>query len=183
MTRTNLLSCFCVVSTLMLGGFTSTSFAHQVDRSKNTKDVVLYNSFFKKEEDSSSDIWLQVRLSERKVYLMRGDKKVIEFPVAVGRDGWETPIGEFYIIELTEDPWWEHPFTGEVFSPDNPNNPIQNYWIAFTVIDDLWYGFHGTNDFDSVGQAISHGCLRMYDEDIALLFSKVSNGTRVQIIP
>ncbi|NEO27891.1 MAG: L,D-transpeptidase, partial [Kamptonema sp. SIO4C4] len=66
---------------------------------------------------------LVLRLRDRRVYYYNGDELLASYPVAIGREGWETPTGEFQVIQKVEHPTWEHPFTGEVISP-GPENPL-----------------------------------------------------------
>ncbi|WP_396122504.1 L,D-transpeptidase [Cyanobium sp. CH-040] len=120
------------------------------------------------------------------------------FPVAVGRPGWETPVGQFQVIELVADPIWEHPATG-VHVPPGPDNPLGSRWIGFhrdcegrrgfngvevlTVEGCVSSGFHGTPQRDSVGRAVSHGCVRLFDEHVRELFELVQLGTPVTVLP
>ncbi len=129
------------------------------------------------------EIRLEVKLSHQKVTLYRGTVTVKSYPIAIGRTGWETPTGNFQILQTIKNPVWKNPFTGETVPANDPDNPLGNYWIGFTTKDRIWYGFHGTSDRASIGKAVSHGCLRMYNQDIKELFSQVRIGTEVNVIP
>lgn len=127
-------------------------------------------------------IQLRLSLSDRRVYVLQGDKEVISYPVAIGRTGWETPTGEFSIKAMVEDPGWTNPITNEVVGP-GPNNPLGDRWMAFWTDGTNVIGFHGTPDRDSIGEAASHGCVRMYNEHARELFNIISIGTPVVVEP
>ncbi len=121
---------------------------------------------------------LIVDLSQASVFVKQGDLTVAKYPVAVGRDGWETPIGAFRVTDMQVNPTWKSPFTGEVYPPGT-NNPIGDFWIAFTSTKRGLVGFHGTNREQTVGQAVSSGCLRMKRSDLHKLYAAVKIGTPV----
>jgi lipoprotein-anchoring transpeptidase ErfK/SrfK len=125
---------------------------------------------------------LVLRLSARRVYVYRGDELQVSYPVAIGRPGWETPIGSFEVFQMVENPGWTNPFTREVVPP-GPRNPLGERWIAFWTDDTNYIGFHGTPNRDSVGRAASHGCIRMYNEDVRALYEMVEVGTPVVVEP
>lgn len=128
----------------------------------------------------SQEVKLLLRLSERRVYVYRGNSVEVSYPVAIGRPGWETPTGEFEVFHQIVDPGWTNPLTGDVMTP-GPDNPLGDRWIAFWTDGTNSIGFHGTPNRDSVGQAASHGCIRMYNEDVRELYEIVSVGTPVTV--
>ena len=92
------------------------------------------------------------------------DKKIIKiYPVAVGKKTTPTPKGTFIIINKAPD----------------PGGPFGSYWMGLSI---RGYGIHGTNDNSSIGKAISHGCIRMYNTDINDLSRIVPLGTVVKIL-
>lgn len=125
---------------------------------------------------------LVLRLGERRVYLYRGTVMVRSYPVAIGRDGWETPTGHFQVIQKTVDPVWQHPFNGTIV-PAGKDNPLGVRWIGFWTNGDNSIGFHGTPNPELIGQAVSHGCVRMRNEDIVDLFDRVTEGMPVRVEP
>ncbi len=129
-------------------------------------------------EPQSTAMRLVLRLSDRRVYLYRGDDVEVSYPVAVGKAGWETPVGSYEVMAMIEDPSWENPFTGAVI-PAGPDNPLGDRWIGFWTDGSNFIGFHGTPNEGSVGRAASHGCVRMYNRDINELFTVVAMGTPV----
>jgi L,D-transpeptidase ErfK/SrfK len=115
---------------------------------------------------------------------------VYTFPIGIGRVGWATPMGTTKIVRRQKDPTWrptasilkEHRENGEelerVIGP-GPDNPLGRY--AFYL---GWpsYMIHGTNKPAGVGLRSSHGCIRLYPEDIELLFNMAAIGTQVRVI-
>lgn len=127
-------------------------------------------------------IRLVIRLSERRVYVYDQDQVINSYPIAIGRTGWDTPTGKFKVIQMLREPVWEHPFTGELVPP-GPDNPLGSRWIGFWTDGTNYIGFHGTPNTETVGQAASHGCIRMYDQDVTALFEIVQMGTPVEVVP
>ncbi len=125
---------------------------------------------------------LIVDLSDRQVYLVQDGVQVANYEIAVGQAGWETPTGQFHVINMLTDPVWQHPFTGEIF-PSGAENPLGSRWISFWTDGVHQIGFHGTNQDDLIGQAVSHGCIRMRDREVQALYSQVAIGTPVLIRP
>lgn len=135
---------------------------------------------------------------QRQLLVLEGNQERKRFPVGVGRPGWETPVGQFSVIELAVDPTWEHPATGQRIPP-GPANPLGSRWIGFhrdckgragfngsehlVVKGCVSSGFHGTPQRHSVGQAVSHGCVRLLDEHVRELFDLVEMGTPVTVLP
>ncbi len=135
---------------------------------------------------------------QRLLRVMEEGKEVRRYPVAVGMPGWETPVGHFTVMEKTANPRWEHPANGQVIPP-GPNNPLGSRWIGFyrdcrgrsgfngqehlVVKGCVTAGFHGTPNRASVGRAVSHGCVRLFDEHARELFDLVSLGTPVTVLP
>ena len=120
------------------------------------------------------------------------------YAVAVGMPGWETPVGKFQVLEKTSQPVWEHPATGVRIKP-GPDNPLGSRWIGFhrdcrgrkgfNGLEHLELkgcviaGFHGTPNRASIGRAVSHGCVRLYEENVQELFDLVQIGTPVTVLP
>lgn len=126
---------------------------------------------------------LEISLSSRKVTLYQNNTPIKTYPVAVGKAGWETPKGNFQVIEMRQKPKWINPLTGEAILGGDPENPLGNYWIGFWTNGQNWVGMHGTPNPNSIGKAVSHGCVRMYNKDIEELFAKVTPGTVVTVVP
>lgn len=117
-------------------------------------------------------------------------QEVFTYPLGVGREGWSTPYIKTIIVEKKVNPNWyppksilkEHEEAGDplpkIVKP-GPENPLGNYAMRLGRRD---YLIHGTNKPNGIGMRISHGCIRLYPEDIKELFSKVSLKTPVNII-
>ena len=116
--------------------------------------------------------------------------EVITHPVGIGREGWRTPQGTTRVIQKTANPVWtvpasvrrEHARQGDPLPPvvpAGPDNPLGEYAMRLGMPS---YLIHGTNKPWGVGMRVSHGCVRLYPEDIARLFPEVPVGTPVRII-
>jgi len=117
-------------------------------------------------------------------------KRVITHPISIGRVDWDTPLGKTRIIAKKENPTWtppksikaEHAAQGEILPdvfPAGPNNPLGLFALRLGVPG---YLIHSTNKPYGVGMRVSHGCIRMYPEDIEKLFPQVRRGTVVYIV-
>jgi lipoprotein-anchoring transpeptidase ErfK/SrfK len=134
------------------------------------------------EEGTTEATYLVIKLSDRRVYVYQNNKLKVSYPIAVGKAGWETPTGSYKVINMQRNPAWQSPMTGEVIPP-GADNPLGARWIGFWTDGHNFIGFHGTPDEQLVGQAVSHGCIRMRNQDILALFAQVGIGTPVQVEP
>jgi L,D-transpeptidase ErfK/SrfK len=132
---------------------------------------------------------ITVNLSEMRLYypFTSGTSRLLAtFPIGIGGEGTETPPGSFTVIEKTVNPPWrvppsvkkEHPDLPDVVPP-GPDNPLGSHALRLSKGSIL---IHGTNKPWGVGRRVSHGCLRLYPEDIPRLFEIVPVGTRVNIV-
>ncbi|MBD2210647.1 L,D-transpeptidase [Nostoc linckia FACHB-104] len=126
----------------------------------------------------SGDRKVVVDLSDRRAYVYRSDVVIASYPIAVGKKGWDTPTGSFQVHHMQHDPIWRHPITDKVFAA-GPDSPLGDRWIGFWSDGHNEIGFHGTPDTNALGTAISHGCLRMRNPDVRLLYEQVKVGTPV----
>jgi L,D-transpeptidase ErfK/SrfK len=106
------------------------------------------------------------------------------FPVGIGDQAWPTPVGSFRITNKVVQPTWTIPPSLRTeyrvkSIPPGPDNPLGGYWLG---LNGSRYGIHGTNFPWSIGRLSSRGCIRMYPEDIRLLFEIARVGTPVKII-
>lgn len=125
---------------------------------------------------------LVLRLHERRVYVLDDNQPIASYPVGIGKTGWATPTGQFKVMQKIVDPVWKHPWNGNLVPP-GPNNPLGTRWIGFWSDGQNLIGFHGTIDESLIGQAVSHGCVRMKNADVAALFDLVKEGTPVTVEP
>ncbi len=126
---------------------------------------------------------LRISLSQRQVILYEGETVVKRYPVAVGKSGWETPLGQHQVMQMIRNPAWKSPFDGSVIPAGDPGNPLGKHWIGFWSDGKNVIGFHGTPNPQSVGRAVSHGCVRMHNQHIQELFEQVTVGTLVEVVP
>jgi L,D-transpeptidase ErfK/SrfK len=134
-----------------------------------------------------------VNIPEMRLYYFRGASRrgpgsgmVTTYPVGLGRDDWRTPQGSFKVRGKTVNPTWVIPESiraehireqgdTRTFIPGgDPDNPLGAYRLELTL---PLYGLHGSNMPWGVGMQVSHGCIRLYNEDIAVLFREIRVGT------
>jgi L,D-transpeptidase ErfK/SrfK len=133
-----------------------------------------------------------VNIPEMRLFYMQPDPgdpsrtRVQTYPVGLGRDDWRTPKGTFRIQGKTRNPQWNIPESirkehieergdHRTFIPGGaPDNPLGKYRFELTM---PMYRIHGTNIAWGVGMQVSHGCIRLYPEDIDHLFPSVPIGT------
>lgn len=128
---------------------------------------------------------LVVDISERRLYVMSGEDVVRTFPVAVGDEGYDTPNGSFTIRRMIWNPSWTPPASAwardkKYEAPGSPGNPMGRVKMFFREPD---YYIHGTGLASSLGNARSHGCLRMRNIDaveLARLVMINGGGTQQQ---
>jgi L,D-transpeptidase ErfK/SrfK len=129
-----------------------------------------------------------VNIAEMRLFLLRSDRArmVATFPVGVGDEGTETPVGVYSIVEKVKNPAWNVPRTIRVEQPDlpavvppGPDNPLGSRALR---LSDRTLLIHGTNRPWGIGTRSSHGCIRLYEEDIARLFEMVDGGTPVAVV-
>ncbi|GMA48860.1 hypothetical protein GCM10025857_02170 [Alicyclobacillus contaminans] len=105
-----------------------------------------------------------VDLSEFRLHLLRDNRVIRTFPIGVGKMLTATPVGEYTLMN----------------KQPNPGGPFGAYWLGLSRPH---YGIHGTNRPSSIGKRVSHGCVRMYNQDVTYLAETVPIGTRVTIRP
>jgi L,D-transpeptidase ErfK/SrfK len=120
-----------------------------------------------------------------------GEKRVVKtYPIGIGRVGWETPVGMTSVVAKARDPHWyvpasvrrEHAEMGNPLPsvvPPGPDNPLGHRVLQ---LDMPGYLIHGTNQPYGVGMRVSHGCVRLYPENIELLYELVEIGEQVLIV-
>lgn len=122
------------------------------------------------EVEHLAPVSLYADLSTRKLIVKRGAQTIKTYDVAVGRDRYPTPLGTFSIRKIVWNPSWRPPPGSDwakgktAKGPGDPGNPMKVVKMFFKEPD---YYIHGTDDVDSLGDAASHGCLRMDPEEVA----------------
>lgn len=145
-------------------------------------------------------VWIHVDVSHRKLTVYRGSESLHTYPVGVGTGGtlqklaggnweWDTPTGIFEVGRMKKDPVWFAPDwhfleKGLPVPPrDSPQRYVPGALGDYALYIDDEIAIHGTRDRASVGRASSHGCLRMFNEDIAVVYGLVVIGTKVIVTP
>ncbi len=116
--------------------------------------------------------------------------KVSSHPIGIGVQGWATPFGEAKVTDKVSDPTWyvpasvrkEHAERGDPLPrvvPPGPDNPLGKFAMTLSLPG---YLIHGTNKPPGVGMRSSHGCIRLYPEDIEALFGRIGRGTAVRLV-
>jgi L,D-transpeptidase ErfK/SrfK len=136
-----------------------------------------------------------LNLAEYRLYYFPKAKEgetayVMTYPISIGRMDWETPLGKTSVISKVRNPSWyvpksvlaEHEADGNPLPrivPPGPDNPLGEYAMRLGLPG---YLIHGTNRPAGVGMRVTHGCVRMFPEDIEFLFGKIDLNTTVRII-
>lgn len=128
---------------------------------------------------------IKINVPARRLKLLYNGSLIKEYPVGVGYSSQQmTPPGDYEVDTKVINPIWEHPFkkAGESRVSDPALNPLGSRWIGFHKEGSGFYGIHGTNELSSVGKFVSHGCVRMRNEDVEDLFETVPIGTPVKVL-
>jgi lipoprotein-anchoring transpeptidase ErfK/SrfK len=143
------------------------------------REVVSFNSSYPRGN-------IVVVTHERRLYYILGNGQAIRYPVGVGKAGmaWH---GTAYVARKLvrpswgppEDIWRANPNLPAVIPGGAPNNPMGE---AVLGLDRGNYAIHGTNNPASIGHYVSHGCIRMYNQDIVDLYGRVPVGTPVHVL-
>jgi lipoprotein-anchoring transpeptidase ErfK/SrfK len=123
---------------------------------------------------------IKIELAAHKLTVTQGDKTILETPVGLGQEGMETPEGRFFLVKLYKNP-----------NPADSYGPYAYGTSAYSDITDPEFlakfpgaqvGIHGTNNPSSIGKNVSHGCIRMSNENITKLSTILPLGTPVDIV-
>lgn len=136
-----------------------------------------------------------INIAELRLYyypeVQEGETPRVEtYPIGIGRDGFDTPLGITKTTMRLEDPAWYPPESVRQEAaergdpppsvvPPGPDNPLGQHAI---LLDIPGYLIHGTNQPDGIGMRASRGCIRMHPDDIKAVFEQIPNGTQVNII-
>jgi lipoprotein-anchoring transpeptidase ErfK/SrfK len=119
----------------------------------------------------------------KRLTLFSGPSPIRSFQIATGSAQYPTPVGNFSIATMQQDPWWIPPPDSDWAKdakpiPPGPGNPLGTRWMGLTA---PLVGIHGTPDAASIGYSASHGCIRMHVPEAEALFNEVNVGTPVLI--
>ncbi len=127
-----------------------------------------------------------INLAELRLYHYAADGSVASMAIGIGTEAAQTPLGDTTVVGKRRNPTWWPPASIRAERPDlpasvppGPDNPLGD-----RALDLGWplYRIHGTNRPYGVGRRVSHGCIRLYAEDIAALFEAVAVGTPVRVV-
>ena len=118
--------------------------------------------------------------------------EVLTYPVSIGRMDWKTPLGTTRVARKVKDPVWipppsirkEHAAEGDILPavvPAGPDNPLGQFALKLAIPRYLIHGTERAKSF-GIGMRVTHGCVRMYNEDVERLFPMVRVGTPVHIV-
>lgn len=140
-------------------------------------------------------VGIVVNVPEMRVYYYpkpkHGAAQTVEtFPISIGRQNWTTPLGTTRIVTKIKHPAWyppasiraEHASKGDALPkvvPAGPDNPLGQFALRLGIPG---YLMHGTNKPYGIGMRVSHGCIRLYPEDIKNLFAQVPKDTSVHLV-
>jgi lipoprotein-anchoring transpeptidase ErfK/SrfK len=131
------------------------------------------------------EVWVKVVKSSHTLYLYEGDKIIMTAIVAVGENPGDkqragdrrTPEGEFVVEQIQNSSYWKYDFG------DGPVEGAYGPWFIRLKTGWQGIGIHGTHDESFLGKDVTEGCIRMKNEDLEFLKSRISIGTRVVIEP
>ncbi len=116
-------------------------------------------------DKNKSDFKITINTYNRELVVYKNDKFHKKYPVAIGKSTTKSPVGEWAIISKSK----------------NWGGGFGTRWLGLNVPWGI-YGIHGTNKPNSIGRAVSHGCIRMHNKDVEELFEIIPLKTRVEII-
>jgi len=136
---------------------------------------------------------LVINIAEYRIYyfsVANGDTVVTTYPISIGRMDWATPLGRSSVVKKVKNPSWYPPQSiRDEWAADGrelaervfpgPDNPLGEYSMRLSIPG---YLIHGTNRPAGVGMRVTHGCIRMFPEDIERLYPDVPVDTPVQIV-
>jgi L,D-transpeptidase ErfK/SrfK len=139
-----------------------------------------------------------VNIPEHRIYYFPKPRKghtptVVTYPVSIGKMDWQTPMGLTHVVSKEANPTWnppasvraEHLANGDPLPNgvirSGPDNPLGLFAMRLAIHPGD-YLIHGTNNPLAVGMAVTHGCIRMYPEDVAAIFPTVPVGTKVYLV-
>ncbi len=136
-----------------------------------------------------------INIAEMRLYYYPKPKsgataKVVTYPISIGRGDWQTPLGTTRITKKVKNPTWyppesirkEHAERGDPLDkivPSGPDNPLGQFAMKLALPG---YLIHGTNRPSGIGMQVTHGCIRMFPEDIEVLYRAADVGTPVHIV-
>ncbi len=126
-----------------------------------------------------------INIPEMRLYRFFQEVNMVKtYPVAVGRDEFNTPVKETRVAQRVKNPSWTVPQEameqyGRSIVPPGPDNPLGDYWVGLSGSQ---IGIHGTNFAWGIGRQVSRGCIRLYPEHAQQFYNETRPGTKVEIV-
>ena len=134
------------------------------EKKKQTANEKAKKNNTKSQNQKANPYKITIQTAKKKLTLYKNGTVINTYDIAVGKSNTPTPKGTYKIVEKAE----------------NPGGPFGSRWLGLSVPGGH-YGIHGTNNPDSIGESISHGCIRMNNESVKALYKVVEIGTPVEI--
>lgn len=138
-----------------------------------------YNAIAVEATEKVEGVYIEINKFNNLLNIYLNGCVVYTFPVATGKEVFQTPEGTFYIITKVINPWY---IPKNIPGGDN-NNPLGTRWLGLSLDNKNGYNFgiHGTNDPSSIGKNVSQGCIRMLNKDVEWLYHHIPLNTIVII--
>ena len=125
--------------------------------------------------------WILIHKGSNTLYHYDHRELINRYPIATGKSPGHTPEGKFTIITKFINPYWGGAGRYQPIKGGAPNNPLGKRWLGLSIGGGGTYGIHGNADSYSIGKFTTLGCIRMFNEDIELLFDIIDYHTPVWI--
>lgn len=134
---------------------------------------------------TTSTRMILLSLGRREISLQQDGKVVGRWPVVIGAPGTPTPTGTYRVTTKVINPKYQSTVSGKINHTTGPNGPLGDRWIGFHSRGKNDFGIHGTPWpwWVDARAAVSHGCVRMRNEHVRVLFDQVDIGTPVVVKP
>lgn len=125
--------------------------------------------------------WVIINKSNNNLYHLEGNKIIKRYPVATGKTAEHTPEGKFTIVTKYINPAWGGAGKFTPVRGGASNNPLGKRWMGLSIRGGGTFGIHGNSDSQSIGKYVTLGCVRMFNEDVEVLYELIDYGTSVWI--
>ena len=125
--------------------------------------------------------WILINKESNTLYHYNHRELINKYPIASGKTPTHTPEGKFTIVTKFVNPYWGGAGKYTPIKGGAPNNPLGKRWLGLSIGGGGTYGIHGNADVHSIGKHVSLGCIRLFNEDIELLFDIIDYHTPVWI--
>ncbi len=161
---------------------------------KKILNMILISNLFLSPVYAKEDYEILINKSEKMAYVIQNNHVIKEFSVGIGKKNYETPLGEFKIINKVKNPSWYPSYNSRwlnknikecikkkgSISPESGLNPLKDYWIG--LLSTRGIGIHDIDGGEGIGERCSHGCIRAKTKNLEFIFNEIPLGTKVKII-